>query len=237
MDENNIITYKDNDTNNLITLALEKGSNLENLEKLLAIKERFEANQARKVYAQDFAKAQSEIEPVIKKAVNPQTHSKYALLENINEVIKPIYTKYGFSVTFNEIDSPSSDYIRLLACVKHYMGHAEEYRYDSPFECTGLKGNSNMTKTHGKASAVSYGRRYLLCMIFNISTVDIDGIIPKEENKIDKNKIELIEKLIKESNINKIKFLEYLEVDSIENIPVSKFLKAKLALEQKRQNK
>jgi hypothetical protein len=221
----------------LIQIAITSGTDLDKLEKLLNMQERWELGESKKAFSRDFAKAQSEIEPVIKKAVNPQTHSKYALLENINEVIKPIYTKYGFSVTFNEIDSPSSDYIRLLACVKHYMGHAEEYRYDSPFECTGLKGNSNMTKTHGKASAVSYGRRYLLCMIFNISTVDIDGIIPKEENKIDKNKIELIEKLIKESNINKIKFLEYLEVDSIENIPVSKFLKAKLALEQKRQNK
>ena len=32
-----------------------------------------------------------------------------------------------------------------------------------------------MTRTHATATAVTYGRRYLLCMIFNISTEDDDG--------------------------------------------------------------
>ena len=148
---------------------------VEGFGKMLEFQERHEANVAKKVYASDFALAQADIAAVTKTKSNPQTHSKYAGLEGVLEMSRPVYTKYGFSVIYYEGKSEIPDDMRLCADVLHKAGHKETYHFDVPLDGVGIKGNPNMTKIHGKASSVSYGRRYLLCMIWNIPTQDDDG--------------------------------------------------------------
>lgn len=161
--------------NQMIQLAIEGNADLEKLEKLLGLQERYEANEARKVFASDFAVVQSDIGAVVKTKVNPQTHSKYAGLEDVLEMSKPVYTRHGFSIIFYEGNTEVAESIRVCADVLHKAGHKETYHFDVPLDGKGIKGNANMTKIHGKASSVSYGRRYLLCMIWNIPTQDDDG--------------------------------------------------------------
>ena len=137
--------------------------------------ERYEANEARKAFAADFTVAQSNIEGVAKDKINPQTNSKYAGLDNVIELAKPVYTNHGFSVIFYEGETGVAEHIRVCADVLHKAGHKEKYFYDVPMGGVGIKGTVNMTKIHGKATSVSYGRRYLMCMIWNIPTPDDDG--------------------------------------------------------------
>ncbi len=143
--------------------------------KMLEFQERHEANKARNVFASDFAFAQSDIAAVVKTKINPQTHSKYAGLDDVLETSKPVYTRHGFSVIFYEGKADEAEDLRLCADVLHRAGHQKTYHLDVPLDGKGLKGNPNMTKIHGKASSLSYGRRYLLCMIWNIPTQDDDG--------------------------------------------------------------
>ena len=167
----------------IIFMAVQGKADLSKVKEFLDLQREFEANEARKAFAKSFARAQSEIQPAIKKSTNPQTHSKYAKLEGVIEASQPVYTRSGFSVIFYEEDSPKPDHVRICADVLHELGHQRTYHYDAPMETTGLKGNSNMTATHGKASAVSYARRYLLCMMWNIPTVDVDGNTPSGAGK------------------------------------------------------
>jgi hypothetical protein len=227
----------DNSPAVMLQMAMDKGIDLEKLEKIIELQERYEANQAKKAYAQDFASAQAEIQPVAKKSLNPQTHSKYADLSGVIEVSQPIYTKYGFSVIFYEGETTKTDHMRLYADVFHRLGHKETYYYDAPLETTGIKGNAMMTRQHGKASSVSYSRRYLMCMIWNISTKDNDGNAPAEEVKIDENKVAIINGLITELAVDMPKFLEFMSVEKVEDINAKDFAKAKLMLEAKRKAK
>ena len=66
--------------NRMIQLAIEGNADLEKLEKLLGLQERYEANEARKDFASDFAVTQANVEAVIKTARNKQTNSNYAKL-------------------------------------------------------------------------------------------------------------------------------------------------------------
>lgn len=157
-----------------LMMMLGNGINPEQIDKFLEVQERWERNEAKKQYARDFASAQSEIEAVSKSSSNPQTHSKYAKLDHIISSAKPVYTKHGFAVIFYEQDSPLPDCIRICADVLHKAGHKETYHYDVPLDGKGIKGNSNMTNIHAKASSTSYGRRYLMCMVWNIPTQDDD---------------------------------------------------------------
>ncbi len=151
---------------------------VEGFGKMLEFQERHEANEARKVFASDFAVAQSNIDAVVKTKVNPQTRSKYAGLDAVIEMAKPVYTKQGFSIIYYEGKAEIAEDVRVYADVLHRAGHKETYHLDVPLGGVGIAGKVNMTRIHAKATSFTYGRRYLLCMIWNIPTQDDDGNAP-----------------------------------------------------------
>ena len=161
--------------NEMIKLAIEGNADLEKLEKLLDLQERYERNEARKAFSSDFSAVQANIAAVVKTKINPQTHSKYAGLDSVLESSKPVYTEQGFSIIFYEGKTDVAENVRVCADVLHKAGHKETYHLDVPLGGVGIKGVVNMTKIHAKATSVTYGRRYLLCMIWNIPTQDDDG--------------------------------------------------------------
>jgi len=241
--EKQIEVKKDLTPAEMIMQGVQQNTDLSKLEKLLELQERWEANQARKEFSANFANVQKEIQAVVKKAINPQTHSKYANLDDIIDAVKPIYTNYGFSIIFYEGKTEYPEHIRICADVMHNLGHKETYYYDVPLDGVGIKGNANMTKIHAKASSTSYGRRYLMCMIWNIPTSDDDGnAASKPIEFIDEKQISQITDYLSEIGTeNTPKFLKYLGVEKIENISKSDFPKVlaslKSALDKKKGKK
>ena len=215
----------------LIQQAVAGGADLVKLEKLLELQERWEKNEARKLFAKDFAVAQANILPVVKKKFNKQTQSNYAELANIIESAQPIYTKEGFSVTFNEGDCPKEGHARILADVLHCAGHKEQYHLDIPLDGTGIKGNTNMTPIHGKASCISYGKKYLMCMIWNIPTADNDG--QTATVKVSNKELMMIRDLLIAKDMTEKSLIEFLKVDSLENLPMDQYMKAISAINAK----
>lgn len=230
------LVVAENSPSDLINLAIDKGADLEKLEKLLTLKERYDANEAKKVFTTSFSLAQANIASVVKTKVNPQTHSKYADLADIIDAAKPSYTREGFSVIFYEAETTKAEHIRICADVLHKSGHKEMYYYDVPLDGVGIKGNANMTKIHAKASSTSYGRRYLMCMIWNIPTDDDDG------NKASKANVECISDkeahqivdLIAITGSDLVKFLDYMNIESVEKMPKKDYDKAIVSFETKK---
>jgi hypothetical protein len=111
---------------------------------------------------------QSEIEPVLRDAVNMQTNSRYARLETLIEAIRPIYTRHGFSLEFDS-EPVEGEKVRIVCEVSHVGGHSKKYHLDAGLDTVGMQGKANKTALHGLGSTVSYLRRYLLCMIFNVA--------------------------------------------------------------------
>ena len=217
----------------LIQMVVAGKGSLEQLKGLLDLQERWEVNEARKEFASSFAIAQANITAVVKTKLNPQTHSKYADLGDILKIAQPVYTAEGFSVIFYEGDTTAPESIRVCADVLHSAGHKETYHYDVPLDGVGLKGNANMTKIHGKSSSVSYGRRYLMCMIWNIPTQDDDGNSAGQAVElIDEKEVTQIMDFLAEIGAEaKPKFLKYMGVEKIEDIIKVNFGKAISALE------
>lgn len=225
-----------------IRAMIGKGVTAQELKEFLAVQKEWEANEARKVFASAFARAQENIGKVLKTKVNPQTHSKYADLGDVIVSAKPIYTKEGFSVIFYETDKVVEGTVRVNADVLHSGGHKESYHYDVPLDGVGLKGNANMTEIHGKSSSVSYGRRYLMCMIWNIPTADDDRNAAGAVQMIDdKQKSFILDSLAamgyeKLDHPKRKKFLSLMKVESVDAIPASQFNKAKMLIEAERKN-
>jgi hypothetical protein len=150
------------------------GGSVEAIERLMALWERLEAKKAEQAFNAAMTEAQKEMRAVAPDAFNPQTKSKYATLAALDADLRPVYTKHGFALSFDTGDAPHEQEVRVLCYVSHGGGHSKTYKIDMPADGKGAKGGDVMTRTHATGSAASYGQRYLLKLIFNVTVGDLD---------------------------------------------------------------
>lgn len=154
--------------------AMNPDVDIDKMERLLQMQERILDRNAEQGFNQAMSKAQTDMRPVVRDASNEQTRSRYARLETIDRQIRPVYTNCGFSLSFGTDDCPLEGHIRITCDVSHTGGHSKRYKADMPLDMNGMKGNQNKTATHAHGSTMSYGRRYLTLMIFNVAMAQED---------------------------------------------------------------
>jgi ERF superfamily len=166
----------------MIRLAVEKGASIETVERLVALQEKMLARQAEIEFNEALNRVQSAIKRVAPDLDNSQTRSKYASYAAIDAVIRPEYSKEGFSLSFSEEDCPKPEHVRIV-CFVSKGAYTRTYRKDMPCDGKGAKGGDVMTKTHAAAAADSYAKRYLVKDIFNVAIGedDADGNVTMEE--------------------------------------------------------
>ena len=156
------------EANSLISMiervALDQNSDITKLEKLLDMQERILNRNAHQSYTSSLAAMQSELPRVAKNGTGHNS-KKYALLEDITDAIRPILQSYGFAVTFRVTQTDSK--ITVVTVLSHRDGHSEETSISLPSDTSGSK---NAVQAVG--STISYGKRYGICAMLNISTGD-----------------------------------------------------------------
>jgi hypothetical protein len=220
-------------------IALDNSIDIARLERMLQMRDKIEAETARKAFASAMAAAQAEMLPVVRKAHNDQTASNYATLDAIAKAIQPIVTKHGFSTSYGMEDSPLPDHYRITLDVDHVAGHTKHLRADIPIDAAGIKGTVNKTRTHAFGSTISYGRRYLKLLAFDVSTSeDDDGNAAGKPvaGTINEDEWRILRDLIEKAGADVIKFLAALGCGpdvTLEELPAAKFEAAKAMLWQK----
>lgn len=142
---------------------------VDKLEKMLDMQERVLDRQALIDFNYDMSLFQSDMPTVPKKGeikVSGVVRSKYAKYEDILETARPYLEKYGFSISFKTNFENGVDVFGKLS---HTGGHSEETSMLLPSDTSGSK---NAVQAIG--STISYGKRYVLCMLLNIATGDDD---------------------------------------------------------------
>src|SRR3990167_516713 len=167
-------------------------------------------------------------------ATNPQTRSKYASYAQLDRAVRPVYTQHGFALSFDTGDAPEAEYVRVLCHVSHRGGHTRTYHADMPADGKGAKGGDVMTKTHATGSAMSYGMRYLLKMIFNVAIGEDDNDGNGVKPVITDKQAADLQALMDEVGADPVKFLKFMGVESVDDIAATDYDKAVKALERKR---
>ena len=157
----------------LMRIALSNQSGIEVIERLAALQEKAMARDAEIAFNEALNRVQSEIRRITPDLDNKQTSSKYASYAALDKVLRPIYSREGFSLSFNTADCPKPETVRVT-CKVSLGCHSEHYQIDMPADGKGAKGGDVMTKTHATGSAVTYGMRYLLKAIFNVAIGEDD---------------------------------------------------------------
>jgi hypothetical protein len=183
---------------------------------LLKMQREAEADAALRAYMVASNEVQRAMAPVLRDRANSQTRSKYATHEALDRALRPTYTEHGFSISFNTADSPLPEHVRVLCYLQHIGGHREVYQCDIPCDGKGAKGNDVMTKTHAVGSAMTYGKRYLLALAFNIALTDTDddgnGASPPPTNgHITEKQADEILRLIRNDESRKNRTFTYVE--------------------------
>lgn len=156
-------------------VAMNPDVDIDRLERLLDMQERIVARNAKGAYLKALSDMQPELPIVtengeIKHKADGPVISTYALWEDINEAIRPILSKHGFSLTFR-VNRPEG-MIDVTGVLGHRDGHSEETTLTLPCDSSGAK---NAVQAIG--SSISYGKRYTANMLLNITSrgEDDDG--------------------------------------------------------------
>lgn len=154
-------------------VALDKDADIAKLEKMLDMQERILNRNAQQAFSADIAALQSDLPRV---ARNGKSHNgKYALLEDINDTVRPALQAHGFGVTFR-VSQNGMEWVKITTILQHKQGHSEQTEIVLPLDKTG-----NKTATQSVGSTISYGKRYGICALLNISTGDdVDGGAPDQ---------------------------------------------------------
>lgn len=216
-------------------LATNPDVDVSKLEKMMNLQERILDRDAEQAFNADMVRCQNAIRTVRENQRNNQTNSRYADLEAITRAAKPIYTENGFALSFYEGETQKENHIRICVDVMHRQGHTKSRHVDMAIDDTGAKGAPTKTKIHGEGSSISYGRRYLTCMVFNIPTGDDDdgnkasGAQYINEDQQTSIKILLSKAYDDDPNLIS-KFFEHIGCTGLNDIPASDFQKHKAAL-------
>ena len=204
---------------------------IDKMERLWDMHKQLVESQNEAAFNNAMTEAQSEMERIGADASNPQTRSQYASYAAIDRVLRPIYTKHRFALSFDTGEGAPPEYVRVVCNVSHGGGYSKSYHIDMPADGKGAKGGDVMTKTHAVGAGMSYGMRYLLKMIFNVAVGedDVDGNQPIET--ITKDQAKNIVALIKEAGTDKARFLKWCKSESIEEIAVTKYARCVKKLE------
>lgn len=192
------------------------------MREMLDMQKELMAMQAERQFNESMKRAQEEI-PAISRDKKGENH-KYAPLEKIDAIAAPIYQRHGFSLSYGMADSTVPAHYRITCKVSH-VGHSRDYFIDLPSDLTGPKGGANKTGVQAAGSTSSYGRRYLLVMIFNIRLVgeDDDGNLGRGAGPVTAEQLAAIRKRLREIDGMETDFCNVFELDRIENLPASKY--------------
>ena len=167
-----------------ISQAINQGLPIEHLEKLMALQERWEANNARKLFFEALADFQFLCPTIEKKKLVSYTNSrnqttayKYAELAEIDQTIKEPMKNAGLSKRWEIEDTPQQ--LKVTAIISHVAGHSEQSSMSASKDDSGGKND-----IQSRASAITYLQRYTLVAALGLSTAseDDDGQAQQEKS-------------------------------------------------------
>ncbi len=163
------------DVNAMIALAIEKGTGVEVMERLMTIRTQLKQEYAKEQYSKAMSEFQGECPTIKKEKKGGETNSGkvayyYAPIESIIEQTKDLIKKHGFSYGF-KTDMSKGTTIKVSCIINHIAGHSETYDMELPLATK----TQVMSAPQVTAATVSYGMRYAFKNGFGIPTGDDDN--------------------------------------------------------------
>ena len=205
----------------LLSMAIDQGADLDRLEKLMLLQERWESTNARKAYSQAMAGFKAnppEIEKDRKVAFGT-TKYNHATLGNVTDKINSALSQHGLSAGWTTKQEGKS--VTVTCRITHVLGHYEETSLTADLDTSGAK---NSIQALG--STITYLARYTVLALTGLATKDQDNDGAGTVEYISDKQLSTICDLINGKDIDQAKFLKYMGCETLEQIQASDFNKA-----------
>lgn len=162
----------------LVEMAISNNADVDKLERLMDMQERWEAKEAEKAFNRAMSEFQAECPRITK---SKQGHGyKYATLGDIQAQIKQTARDCGISWRW-ETKEQTADQLTVKCIITHLDGHHQETESTTFIE----QPNKMQSRTQMVGVATTYAQRYSLIGALGITTADedIDGRLPDEYKK------------------------------------------------------
>lgn len=216
---------------------------VEKMERLMAMAERMQDRAAEQDYNASLVQAQLAMPKVTEGGWNSDKRIAYSTLADVITQAGKVWTQHGFAMSYGEGESQLPDHVRVIADVAHQCGHTKRYHTDVPVVTQSTTGKTIFTLTHARASAITYGRRYLAYMIWNLATgnEDDDGHAAGglSYEPISEEQGFKIDAYLQEHSLDRGRFMKWLAaagIEKIELIPADQFDQAMRRLEKMNAN-
>lgn len=227
----------------LMSMAMERMQDdtapaaVEALTKLVELQERVEDRQATRAFFDAFAQFQAKC-PQVERSQRAEFKSKgggnvrydFAPLEEVDRTVKPVLSPLGFSYSWD--CETVEGHVEAACKLRHAHGHCETARFRAPIEGTQLMSGPQKT-----AAALSFAKRQSLLQVLGIATAEADNDAPRVDqmSTVTEEQVANLRALADEiPTYDESKFLAWLGVESIEDLPASRYRAAVKSLEVRR---
>ena len=221
----------------MLNMAVSQNADLDKLEKLMALQERWQANEAKKAYVVAMSAFKANPPTVYKEKSVSYTTTKgttqytHALLEDAAELIGAALTKHGLSFHWG-CDQMDGGIVKVTCIITHVQGHSESVSLQAGLDQSGGKNN-----IQSLGSTITYLQRYTLFSATGMAAKGIDDDGRKSDIEyITEDQAADINALLDEVGGDKEKFKAHLKIDSIEELPAEAYQHAIALIEAKRKN-
>lgn len=221
----------DNNPKELIQQALAGGADLDKLEKLLNLQERWEQNEAKKAYHKAMAdfKANPPVIEKDRKVAYGTTKYNHASLANVTKKINAELSKHGLSASWAISQNGT---VTVTCKITHERGYSEMTSLSASADTSGSK---NPIQAIG--STITYLERYTLLALTGLATNEMEDDGRGSTDKISAEEAESILENLQAIGSDVVKFLAYMKVEKLEDIRKDDLKKAMNAIETAKKNK
>jgi hypothetical protein len=208
---------------------------LDKMERLFQMRERFEKEAARKSFNAAVSAAKGEIGPIFKNRVvdftsqKGRTNYRHEDFAEVARTVDPVLNRHGLS--YRHRAKQEGQRLSVTCVLSHRDGHSEETTLEAAEDHSG---NKNTIQAIGSAS--TYLQRYTLKLALGLSTSDQDddarssgsvaGVVSEEQ-------IEELQRKIVQTDSDLPKFLGYFKIATLAEMPAKEFPRAMASLNKK----
>lgn len=221
--EQQALTVREATPMTLLDRAVAQGANIETLDKLMGLQERWEANQARKAYNNAIAEVRAKL-PVILKT--HQAHNyKHEDLGDIARAVDPVLAEHGLSYRWRT--ESAGEMVNVTCIISHKDGHSEENTLSDKRDMSGSK-----NPIHGLGSTVSYLQRYTLKSGLGLAASKDDDAHVAVSTTISEEQVAFFKKLVSDLEADEAKLCGFVDVEKVEDMTEAKLKKATAAVNE-----
>lgn len=219
----------------MLSRAVDSGANIEVMEKLLALQERWEASQGKKAFDNAISEAKAKLPVILKNRFvgygegNKRTEYRHEDLAGIAKAVDPILAEHGLSYRFRS-GQGEGGLITVTCIISHRDGYSEETSLSAGRDESGGKNNIQAV-----GSTTTYLQRYTLKLALGLAAAtDDDARTADAPDPINPDQLANLRREIEAAGADEAAFCKWLKVDRLDDLPEDRFWDAVKALQVKR---